>query len=152
MQDMAHGVQLELPLVGGHGGWREGAGRKRERAPAAVTHRSREDFRPYLPVLVTLKLRDGLPPLRGLPLGRVALDAVVLGAERPGFRLCEYSIQLNHVHLIVEADDVDGLSAGIVGVQVRLARGINRALGRRGSGRSGRRPRNFWSTLFSSSS
>jgi putative transposase len=49
------------------------------------------------------------------------------------FRIVHYSVQADHVHLLVEADDKTGLSRGISGAIIRLARVINRVLGRRGS-------------------
>lgn len=49
------------------------------------------------------------------------------------FRVVHYSIQNNHVHLIVEAEDGQALSRGMQGLMIRLARAINRVLRRRGS-------------------
>lgn len=54
------------------------------------------------------------------------------GAERLGIRLVHFSVQRNHLHLIIEADDSPCLSRGVKGLEVRLARGINRLAGRRG--------------------
>src|SRR6185295_15711175 len=48
------------------------------------------------------------------------------------FRLVQYSVQSNHVHLIVEATDRKSLSRGAQGLAVRVARCVNRALARRG--------------------
>jgi hypothetical protein len=44
----------------------------------------------------------------------------------------EFSVQSDHLHLIVEADDKRSLSSGVRGLAIRLAKSINRALGRRG--------------------
>jgi len=55
------------------------------------------------------------------------------GGERFGFRLAEYSLQSNHVHLIAEASDGDALSRGIKGLLVRIARALNRLWDRKGS-------------------
>ncbi|MFZ5896992.1 MAG: hypothetical protein ACOY0T_38395 [Myxococcota bacterium] len=41
-------------------------------------------------------------------------------------------MQSNHVHLIVEASDLDTLVGGMRGLCVRIARAVNRAIGRRG--------------------
>jgi len=54
------------------------------------------------------------------------------GANRFGFRLVHYSVQGNHVHLLVEAEDRSALSRGMNGLGVRMARGLNRVMGRRG--------------------
>jgi REP element-mobilizing transposase RayT len=56
-----------------------------------------------------------------------------LGATaRSWFRVVQFSIQRNHLHFLVEADDRVALARGMIGVSVRLARTYNRVLGRRG--------------------
>jgi putative transposase len=50
-------------------------------------------------------------------------------------RIVHYSVQSNHIHrihLILEAEDQKALSRGMRGLTIRLARAINRVLGRRG--------------------
>ena len=54
------------------------------------------------------------------------------GGNRFGFRLVHYSVQGNHVHLLVEAKDEKSLSRGMCGLGVRVARGLNRVMRRRG--------------------
>jgi REP element-mobilizing transposase RayT len=54
------------------------------------------------------------------------------GRRRFGFRLVHFSVQGNHLHLIVEALDKRALSRGMQGLAIRLARRINGALGRSG--------------------
>ncbi len=54
------------------------------------------------------------------------------GADRFGFRLVHYSVQGNHLHLLVEARDERALSRGMNGLGVRIARGLNRVMRRRG--------------------
>jgi REP element-mobilizing transposase RayT len=70
--------------------------------------------------------------LRGSATFRVVKSALRAGAQRDGFRLVHYSVQSNHLHLIVEAHDAEHLSRGVAGLCVRLARHINRHFGRRG--------------------
>jgi len=48
------------------------------------------------------------------------------------FRLLHYSVQRDHVHLLVEGDGPAELRCGIQGLAIRVAKAINRALGRRG--------------------
>jgi hypothetical protein len=43
-----------------------------------------------------------------------------------------FSVQHDHVHLLVEADGHTGLRRGIQGLAIRIAKGINRALHRHG--------------------
>ncbi|MFZ5892469.1 MAG: hypothetical protein ACOY0T_15525 [Myxococcota bacterium] len=51
--------------------------------------------------------------------------------HRDRFRICHFSVQSNHLHLIVEAADRDALLSGMRGLGVSLARQINRLLGRK---------------------
>ena len=74
----------------------------------------------------------GLPSLRTRRCYRVIAEAMARGKERMGMRLVHHSVQGNHIHLIVEADDERCLSRGMQGLCIRIARGLNRMLGRRG--------------------
>jgi hypothetical protein len=49
------------------------------------------------------------------------------------FRILHFSVQEDHVHLIVEARDSTTLTRGLQGLAVRVARAVNRVLGRRGA-------------------
>ena len=133
-------TQLTLPLKVAHGGARPNAGRKplSERKRTRVPHRSRDDVKRYRPLIVTLKLVQGLPSLRREDLAPLVMAALEAGAEREGFRLLEYSVQSNHVHGIAEAEDAKSLAGGMKGLTRRLACAINRALERRGKVFEGR--------------
>jgi REP element-mobilizing transposase RayT len=48
------------------------------------------------------------------------------------FRVVHFSVQSNHVHLLVEADDKASLTRGLMGAAIRVARAVNRVAGRRG--------------------
>ncbi len=48
------------------------------------------------------------------------------------FRVVQFSVQRDHVHLIIEAHDADVLSRGVRGLAIRLAHAVNRALHVRG--------------------
>ena len=48
------------------------------------------------------------------------------------FRILEYSVQSNHVHLVVEAADRRELSRGMQGFGIRLAKNLNARLARTG--------------------
>ncbi len=49
------------------------------------------------------------------------------------FRVVHFSVQADHVHLVVEALDKRALSAGMRGLAVRIARHVNRLAFRRGA-------------------
>jgi len=55
------------------------------------------------------------------------------GRERDGFRLIHFSVQGNHLQLVVEALDAECLSRGMQGLTIRIAKRLNRVMGRRGA-------------------
>jgi REP element-mobilizing transposase RayT len=80
---------------------------------------------------VTTRVRP-LPSLRRRDCFRVVRRALLSGAERPGFRVVEFSVQSNHLHLICEGGSRQVLARGLQGLLIRIARGLNAHLGRRG--------------------
>jgi REP element-mobilizing transposase RayT len=81
---------------------------------------------------VTLRAGIDVPSLRKeslLPILRAALRC----ASTARFRLLAFSIQADHLHLVVEADDRTRFTRGMQGLAIRVAKAVNRALGRRGS-------------------
>lgn len=88
-----------------------------------------------VPLHVTMRVVEGLPTLREHILSRVVQGALAdarAARSAPTFRVVHYTIQSNHLHLVVEADDATALARGAGGLATRIARRINRALGRRG--------------------
>lgn len=120
--------QLSLPT---HGGKRPGAGRKPEGDVARVAHAARPVLSGREPVLVTLKVRKDVWNLRAQRMMRALLPAL-FAARESLVRLVHFSVQHDHVHLVVEAADKSALSRGIGGLAVRLARALNRRMGRTG--------------------
>ena len=124
--------QLELPSRS-WGGRRKGAGRpKKPRGQAKVTHQLRREFPKRFPLHVTWKILKDVGNLRTDKRFRKIQRAFRYGGDRFGLRLAEFSVQSNHIHLIVEADDKRALSRGLQGLAIRMARGVNRASRRRG--------------------
>ena len=97
-----------------------------------MRHRSRKPFLASQPCLITLKVVRGLPSLRKRRLVREIEAAFRAGRERTGFRLVHDSIQRNHAHLLVEADDREALARGMTSLATGFALAINRVLGRTG--------------------
>ena len=122
--------QLSLPCKG-RGGWRPGAGRPKKKN-AGVSHLKRPALAKRFPVHVTLKVRGDVPNLRTEKRFLAAKKAFRYGCDKFGMRLIEFSVQSNHIHLIVEAQDRGALSKGMQGLLIRLARQINRVCERRG--------------------
>ena len=111
------------------GGERPGAGRPQ--SSTRVTHAARPRVTRHVPLHVTLRLVTGLPSLRQRRTLRVVRE--VLGAPRAGdARVIHYSVQSNHLHFIVEADDRQGLARGMQALTIRLAKRLNRLLERAG--------------------
>ena len=83
-------------------------------------------------VHVTLRVVEGVPSLRRHR--PAALVEGVFRAERQGkgFRLVRYAIRSNHLHLVCEAEERQALSRGLKRLASRIARGLNRLLGRSG--------------------
>jgi REP element-mobilizing transposase RayT len=98
-----------------------------------VGHVRRERFAGRFPQHVTLRIVPGLPSLRRYHPLRVVRAAIVKGGRKDDFRIVEFNLLSNHLHLIVEADGAEALARGMQGFNVRVARGINRAVGRTGS-------------------
>ena len=118
--------QLALPFPRGPG---------RPRGIHRDPHRTREPVPALHPVHLTLKLVESPQDSFRLPEVRRAVDGVLaaLHARRADFRVIAYSIQHNHMHLMVEADGPASFASGVRALCIRLALRINRALGRKGA-------------------
>lgn len=114
------------------GGRRAGAGRKPTGERAGMPHLRREAFSAAHPVHVTIRVVASVPSLRARRLVREFERSVAHACDRGDFRLTHYSLQGNHAHLIVEADDRSALARGMKAVGSRLARAVNRVFGRCG--------------------
>jgi len=130
---MERATQLDfaLKLPSRWGGWRPGAGRTPGTA-RRVPHASRPSFSRHHPSHVTLRVRAGLPSLRSARLVRDLERSLREAKERSGFRVIAYSIQRDHLHLLVEAEDPRTLGCGMMSICARIARAVRRVFGGRG--------------------
>ena len=90
------------------------------------------------PVHVTLRRAKGLPSLRSERLHRLVKEAIRDTCRKlaeDGFRVVHYSVQADHVHLIVEAEDDATLTRGMQSFAVRVAMRVNRDIFARRRGR-----------------
>jgi len=124
-------LALSLPDRPRWGGRRDGAGRKPGLNPG-LAHGSRAHFRKALPAHVTLRMRPDVPSLRTVKIVHEIERTFAAGCTRPGFRLVHYSLQGNHAHLVVEAQDPIALGRGMMAIGARLARAVNRVAKRSG--------------------
>jgi hypothetical protein len=96
------------------------AGKKKKRPGpkpaefANVRHRARAVHKYWNPLHVTMRAKRGLPSFRAQTLF-AAFDRAVRRTRRADFRIVEFSVQDDHLHLIVEADDGDALARGRFG-------------------------------------
>ncbi len=116
-----------------HGGKRKNAGRKPNGTRAGVSHLARERFARLLPVHVVVRFADHVYNLRSRRCFSALSRAFGAAAERFGVRIVQFSVQGNHVHLVVEAESNEALARAMKGFSVRVARGLNRVMHRRGA-------------------
>jgi len=114
----------------GRGGWRPGAGRPKGRK--RPDHLPRAQFAERYPVHVTQRLREDVPSIRREHLVAIVRRAI-RAAHRETFRVVHFVVLSNHLHLIVEAAGAPALGRGMQGLAIRLARNLNRKLGRKGT-------------------
>jgi REP element-mobilizing transposase RayT len=82
-------------------------------------------------VHVTLRAGAAVPSLRH---GRIfsATRSALAAASTADFRVLQFSVQRDHVHLLVEADAPLRFERGVRGLAIRVAKAVNRVLARRG--------------------
>jgi REP element-mobilizing transposase RayT len=112
-----------------------GALRKKRGRPATgkrrdPRHRTRPEHDPRHPVHIVLRVTPEASSLRTRHAYRAIRRAVDRCRARTDFRIAHLSIQSNHVHLLVEADDKRALSRGMQGFAVSAAKRLNRELRR----------------------
>ncbi len=102
-----------------------------------------------------MRLRRGLPSLRTPRAYRVLERAFRAGKVLGKFSLFQFSVQREHLHLIVEANNGRALSRGMQGLAIRVAKALNRHWhGRHGSvfaeryfARALERPKQVWRAI-----
>jgi REP element-mobilizing transposase RayT len=115
------------------GGRRTGAGRKKkaDRDRTFVAHRARPVHKKRHPVHVTLRAKNALPSFRTQRVHRILRDILEKQLHRryrDHFQVVHYSVQSNHLHLIVESGDNRTMRAGVSGLLIAFAKRLNRAL------------------------
>jgi len=126
-------LQLHLPTWGGR------RKRKRRRDSAAreklrkVPQRRTRTLSPRHPVHVTWRVLPHVWNLRSRRCFSRISRCFSYGRDRFGFRLVHFSVQGNHLHLVVEAQDERALARGMQGLGVRIAKALNRLMGRKGT-------------------
>jgi REP element-mobilizing transposase RayT len=127
--DLAH---TKHEIIRGRGGRRPGAGRPRIHDPGRE-HRRRPSVSPKIPVHVTLRMTERTWNLRSERSFRVIERALFAVSQAPSARIVHFSVQGNHMHMLIEADDRRALSSCMRSLGIRLGRGLNAMM--RGGGR-----------------
>lgn len=116
--------QLSFNLSKGkHGGRRPGAGRKRIHSKG-VAHQVREKVKKSYPLHINFKVVKNVPGLRNKQIMKALIKAI-LNSRLKGLKVQHYSLQHNHVHLIVEASSNAILTKGMRSLTVTFAKRIN---------------------------
>src|SRR5262249_36130118 len=120
-------------------GPRENSGRKptgqfgcdrRGRPQSGVSHGARPELNPRHPLHVTLRAVNGSPNMRNVAVAREIGKLLKRRARRDlACRVVHFTIQKDHVHVIVEAEDRAALSRGVQGLASGIARVVNRTAG-----------------------
>lgn len=125
--------QLELPIPNRWGGARKGAGRpKGSGRSSRMPHTRRPRVSEHRPHHVTVRMTRGTWNLRSQRCFAPIRAALALVRRRVGFRVVQFSVQHNHLHLVTEAVDRATLSKGMRVLLMRIARGLNQVMGSRG--------------------
>jgi REP element-mobilizing transposase RayT len=101
---------------------------KKERA--GVPH-LRRAFGPRFPLHVTLRVRPHVWQLRSRRCFNIIEQAFFKAAARLDARIAQFSVQHNHIHLVVEADDAAALARAMQGLCIRVAKRLNKLMDRR---------------------
>src|SRR3569832_2135499 len=112
----------QLVLWKMRGGMRRGAGRPPKGTRAGSPHKERPFLHARYPVHVTLRVVGAVGNLRRRCVCQAVREATLTTALREDFRIVQLSIQRDHVHLIVEADDKRALARGMQGFPLSAAR------------------------------
>src|SRR4051812_24227710 len=118
-------VQKELFRGGGK---RRGAGRKPSGVRAGSRHRARPTVKPQHALHIVMRVVPAVGNMRRRQLYKAMRDATITAALRERFRIVHLSLQRNHVHMLVEANNKQALARGMAGFQISAARHINTVL------------------------
>ncbi len=131
---MARPEQQARPYPNTWGGRRAGAGRPRgSRTSDRVPHTKRPRVSRHRPHHITVRTTRGTWNLRAQRCYRPIAAALAAVRSREGVRVVHFSVQHNHVHLIVEADGRRALSGAMRALLIRVARDLNKLMGTRGA-------------------
>ncbi len=98
---------------------------KAVKSPHAVTHQARPRLGKKEVLHLTLKLRRGLPSLRRAKAFAAIQRSFYKYSRGDGFRLVQFGVQKDHLHLIAEADSKTALSKAMQKLAISLAKRLD---------------------------
>jgi REP element-mobilizing transposase RayT len=114
--------QLTLNIYQGkQGGRRPDSGRPRLRSKG-VAHRKREKVNHRTPLHINFKDQHQIRNKTCLKI----LKKAIQNARQKGLRIIQYSLQSNHVHLLIEATDNQTLTKGMRSLTITFAKRIQK--------------------------
>ena len=122
-------LALRLPRRGGK---RRGAGASRRGGARSSPIGGRPEFEKPAAVQVSLSVAGHVWNLRSRRCFEVIEASLASARERFGLRVIEFTVLGNHLHLVVEADNDEALSRGMQGLNIRIAKALNRLMDRKG--------------------
>jgi REP element-mobilizing transposase RayT len=125
-----HHIQEQLPFPK-RGGKRKGAGRPKKGFRASERHKKREALPARCPVEITLRVEREVGSLRKYDAYHAIRRALPSTFRRADFRICQITLQRDHVHLIAEASDERALARGMQGFEIAAAHQLNAAMSKK---------------------
>ena len=114
--------QLSINIFKGtHGGRRPGSGKKRI-SSKGVAHRTREKVSLKNPLHINFKYNTAIKNKQSLKL----LKRAIMNARSHGLNIIHFSLQYNHVHLIIESQSNECLTRGMRSLTVTFAKGLKK--------------------------
>lgn len=120
------------------GGKRPGAGRPPKNGRAGTSHARRPDIKPAVPIHVVFRIESDIGSLRRRDIYEALRGATIVAGNHQDVRIVHMSIQRNHLHLYVEADNRAALTRGMKSFAVSAAKRINASIVVDGKHRRGR--------------
>jgi REP element-mobilizing transposase RayT len=114
--------QLKLNIYRGkRGGRRPNSGRKRIHSKG-VAHRTRPKVTSRTALHVNFKVKTSIRNKDCINI----LKRAIINARLHGLRVLHFSLESNHVHLIIEANNTSVLTKGMRSLTVTFSKGINK--------------------------
>jgi REP element-mobilizing transposase RayT len=132
MRRASRQLDLALPSPPKRGGKRKGAGRKPRPGAMRSPHVTRPEVTRHTPVHVSLKIEKAVGRIRNARGYAAIRRAIAVCMAREDFAIVHASVQGNHLHLLVEADNKRALANGVRAFMISATRGINRWRRRKG--------------------